>query len=91
MPTRKASGLLADLTADPPRPNARTECRLIEMLSGVGKEESAAFLACIDNPKWTSRALAAVLTKNGLQVSAGAVQNHRTGNCPCYHNREAAK
>lgn len=87
MPTRKSADLLTALATPPKHANKRDECLLITSINAQRPEEVKAVLAAIDNPRWSSRTLAGVLTENGVPVSAGAVQNHRRGMCPCYTGR----
>lgn len=84
MPRKPASTLLSDLAGLPPNRNRRDICRLIEEVSKLPAVEHNAIIATVKDGRWSSRALATVLSKNGIIVSSGAIQNHRNGTCPCF-------
>lgn len=87
MPRKPADSLLTELS-NPPRPNARNTCLFIEKLDGLDADRAKGVRQAVDNPRWSARALSSVLTKHGVTVSAGAIQNHRNGTCPCFRHRE---
>ena len=73
-------GILDDLT-----PTQRTySCKVKSVAESLDKDDRAKFMEAIDNPKWTSRALAEELAKRGILISRYPIENHRRKVCQCW-------
>lgn len=72
---------LAALLAEPKR--GRTLCKVGLLLFSLGNEDTAVLSRALENPRFTSREIAAALKQEGHSVGKTTIQDHRSRACCC--------
>ena len=64
-------------------PSKEALCKVSRLAAELSKEDYDILAAALNDPRWSTTALANALTERGFVIGDGAVRKHRQKTCCC--------